>query len=142
VECVIRTYAVAGENHVFRTSGNFGCDINGTNSSLRYYMSDFTAETAYTSVGSFSSNIWHFLTMTYDRPNKTQAIYKNGQLISSTTHSVSYDIATPYILWCSRSDLYQSGINGDAAFAKFYTRVLSPSEILQNFNAVRGRFGI
>jgi len=66
--------------------------------------------------------------------------YKNGQLVGSGTYT--YTIAsTPSILY----------ILGDAggevtscycSMVRVYNRVLSDSEILQNFNALRGRYGL
>ena len=32
--------------------------------------------------------------------------------------------------------------NGDQSIAKVYNRVLTPNEVKQNFNAIRGRYGI
>lgn len=141
VETLVRASNIDGERHIFRTPGNFGCDLTPTNR-LRYYMTDFTVETGFTGANTFFPNEWFLLTMTYDRTAMIQSIYKNGVFISSKSHTVQYSIGTATNLWFARSDLFQDGLGGDAALVKFYTKTLTPTEILQNFYAIRGRFKI
>ena len=139
-----RTYGpITGENHIFRTSGNFGCDIQTTSPySIRYYMTEYNVETAYTPVNSIQPNVWSILTMVYDRDQKTQSIYINGVLVGTKSHSVQYNVSTNPTTWFARSDQYIGGINGDCGFIMMYNRVLTPAEIKENFNALRGRYGI
>lgn len=140
-ECVVRVPTIPGERHIFRTNGNFGCDLTPTNR-LRFYMTSFNVETAFTANNTFFPNEWFFLTMTYDRSAQTQTVYKNGVQVGSNTHTTQYNISTATNIWFARNDLFQDGLGGDAALVKFYTRVLSTSEIRQNFESVRGRYGI
>lgn len=141
VECVIRVPEISGERHIFRTSGNFGCDFSLTNR-LRFYMTEYNVETAFTPTNSFFPNEWIYLTMTYDRSEKIQSVYKNGIFVSSKNHTVQYNISSSTNLWLSRSDGYIDGLGGDVAVIKFYSRALTLSEIKRNFEAIRGRFGI
>ncbi len=141
VECIVRVPVIPGERHIFRTTGNFGCDLTPTNR-LRFYMTNFDVEQSLTPTNSFFPNEWFFLTMTYNRDAQIQAVYKNGVLVGSRSHTVQYNISTGTNQWFARSDLFQDGLGGDAAMVKFYTRALSLLEIRQNFEAVRGRYGI
>jgi hypothetical protein len=140
VRCLFRTESTAGERHVFRTAGNFGCDISGGR--LRYYTTSYLAETAYTGVNTFPINTWHDLVMVYDRANTIMRIYKNGEEISSKSHSTTYSLSTSTNRWFTRSDDYVGGISGDVGFVQFYTRVLTDAEIKQNYVAVKSRYGL
>jgi len=66
-------------------------------------------------------------------------IYVNGVLETTSTNT----IATPGTNTLLLGDTgYPEPFNGHIASAKIYNRVLSDSEVLQNFNALRGRYGI
>ena len=140
IHCVFRTERAGGERHIFRTDGNFGCDVNGNR--LRYYMTSYNVEQGLTASGTFLANTWYHLTMVYDRDNLTQSIYRNGEFLSSKTHTVQYSVATSTQRWFARNDIFTDGICGDVGLLHFYNRVLTPTEIVQNFNATRSRYGI
>lgn len=75
------------------------------------------------------------------RTPTTVQIYVNGKLnreISDTIISAPWDLT-----WCigaRHNSTYW--YNGDIPILKVYNRVLTSQEVLQNFNAIRGRFGI
>ena len=52
-----------------------------------------------------------------------------GNNVTSTTIQVGKTVDTEYF-------------QGDIAIAQIYNRALTPSEIQQNFNATRGRYGL
>ena len=83
--------------------------------------------------GSVSINTWQQWTFTFD--NGAAKIYKNANLLQSKTMSLSTDAS-----YTSLSD--QNSTNGRRSVIKLYNRALSASEIQQNFNALRGRYGI
>jgi len=105
------------------------------------------------SFSSLSTGRWeHICTIV----NPTQkAVYRNGKLASSftnhnhvingpfganTNESMCIMSLYPYsVPWTGATGF---SINGNVGFIKIYNRVLSAAEILQNYNTVRGRFGL
>ena len=96
----------------------------------------------------FSCHVNIFSTITDSTGRLT---YVNGNLLSfSSTGGYSTSTATTNQSTTFRNDkMYLASragsvalFNGSIAMFKIYNRKLSASEILQNFNATRGRFGI
>lgn len=81
---------------------------------------------------------WTYLCGVQNSSNIQQA-YKDGVLAgSATTGSVA--LGTSYAIGRRPQGLIYSNIK--VAVAQIYNRALSAAEIAQNFNALRGRFGI
>jgi hypothetical protein len=94
---------------------------------------------------SFSTNVWTHMVATLT--NGSQVGYQNGQQIvtgtgsytgSSNTNVGEFSVGT----YNRPSTGYGGYFNGNISLIRIYNRVLSASEILQNFNATRGRYGI
>ena len=87
-------------------------------------------------------NTWTNMSFTWSA-NGTSAIYKNGLLY--TSRAIGAIPATNpaangrFGLGHANADGY---FNGQIPVAQIYNRQLSDSEILQNFNALRGRYGV
>lgn len=88
---------------------------------------------------------WFNLACTWDG-SSTMILYFNGQSVSSTTSGVlggtidtgSWLLGSAIAFSGSTGNRYQ----GDASNIMFYNRSISPSEILQNYNATKTRFGL
>jgi hypothetical protein len=85
------------------------------------------------------ANRWHYLTMTYDKTlaSDNWKVYHNG--VYAAAADWTNDLGT------SGNVVHLAGSRrwvGQIGPIKLYDRVLSPSEITQNFNAQRSRFGI
>ena len=121
----------------------FLLDNSTVTSGIRYGTNADGVGSDYTLANSVSLNTWQHFTVTHT--GGTATIYKNGNSIgsSSVTQPSSASGATCYIG-------VAGGTLGGAAryFAgnipsvKIYNRALSAQEVAQNFNALRGRFGI
>jgi len=116
-------------------SGNYdiNCQFNG-------------ATGCNSSTGIYSPNVWnHFAaTKTAGPINTTTKMYLNGNLISiasSTTNTPSF-VATVLRIsrWTHVSIPYY--FNGRISNVNYYNRALSAAEVLQNYNALRGRYGL
>jgi hypothetical protein len=85
-------------------------------------------------------------TLTFDSTSKRLGLYTNGvsnivTLDGVMTGSPSYSNSLNLIM--GRNATYGSNaIDGDYYIFKAYNRVLTPLEVRQNFNAIRGRFNI
>jgi len=127
-----------------------GFDWNhGTlNTSFRFTQSNNSSGT-FTDNSSFSVsspynnlNSWKIRTMIWNRSNNINSLYINGVFINSvntpnTAGRVIYDGDGIQF-----GSLYGWKHYGRRSVIKIYNRVLTPEEIQQNFNALRGRYGI
>jgi len=78
----------------------------------------------------------------------TQALYINGQSVSSTTAAASGTwgdgTSRVFAIFGNVEATHQNNncLNGKVALANVYNRALSSQEVLQNYNATKGRFGL
>ena len=89
---------------------------------------------------------WNIIAFSYIRTNDTGVIYgyTNGNYISSSSASriSSYPLNYEYIGNSQHSGINYYAFDGSISIVKIYNRALTATEIQQNFNAVRGRYGI
>ena len=98
----------------------------------------------YYSTASVNDGNWTYITVTHSKTNELVSLYINGSLDSTfdNTSSGGYD------QWANMGfNVISRGyggdyFNGNISVVHIYNRALSESEIQQNFNALRGRFGI
>ena len=91
--------------------------------------------------GSLSVGKWYMGAMTFD--NTTGKLYLNGdQTGSTTTSNGSLTLNSTQPLEIGTRGINNNYFDGKISQVSIYNRALSASEIEQNFNALRGRFGI
>lgn len=92
---------------------------------------------------SLADNTWKFVALTFSEttgtPSSNARVYLNGSLVLTTTvkhfgHNVNFELA--------RGGPSIQQLNGTISSSMVYNRVLSASEVLQNFNATRSRYGV
>ena len=88
-----------------------------------------------------SVDTWYNIGFTFDNSTREGKIYLNGNLIHSNTFTIDRgDTSTPL------QTGYQANnggtLDGAVATLFLYNRALSASEILQNYNAQKSRFGL
>jgi hypothetical protein len=113
----------------FNNTG-YACYVNGNTA---YYAAGDTFQ----SISFTNSTNWMYLTVV--RNGTSLTFYKNETSLGSTTLSLDS------ILKVSSLGGYAAGdypYTGAIAIATCYTRALSASEVLQNFNSVRSRYNI
>lgn len=86
-----------------------------------------------------NSGDWHYLVSR--RSGTTHTIFGDG-ITNTTTGTVSNTALSTASLRLGADGRGTSVFNGNIAMVSVYNRALSDSEILQNFNATRGRFQI
>jgi hypothetical protein len=88
--------------------------------------------------GALTLNSWNMTTMTFD--GTTLSLYLNGIFqTSGTGGSVTLDSIQDMYIGARIQGNY---FNGNISNAQVYNRSLTQAEIQQNFNALRGRYGI
>jgi hypothetical protein len=111
---------------------NYG--ISTTTTSVGWYTAGVDLITPVT----ISTGLWYKVDCIYT--GTQYQTYLNGVLANSFTSTFP---ATSSQLWIGRFHSSNDGrFNGNIAQASIYNRALSASEVSQNFNATRSRFGI
>ena len=104
----------------------------------------------YSTISTVSAGAWYHLTHTYN--GTTQLFYINGVLAatynSAASGNISYDASNT--LLAIGADFNGTGYNvgpnvytnGKMPVVRIYNIALSAAQVLQNYNATKGRFGL
>jgi hypothetical protein len=87
-----------------------------------------------------SQNTWYNFTLTYSS-GISYSSYLNGSLIGTNTLT-SFTFSTQPLRIARSLDSFWTTYKGQVSNAMIYNRALSAAEVQQNFNALRGRYGI
>ena len=113
-----------------------------TNSALFYFGTTGAVNALTLTSVNLADNNWHYVVQSYDGTNARVYVDGNLELDDSSTFSGNLRTTSNNILrigrWVS-STLYQ---DMELASVKVYNKAITASEVKQNFNALRGRFGI
>jgi hypothetical protein len=97
---------------------------------------DLTFSTTYSQVG------WKNITVTYNG-STTILIYENGVFTQTLTLTSACDTTSSGVyIGALNPSVLSSYYDGNISQASIYNRALTATEIKQNFEAVRGRYGI
>ena len=139
----------SGTYYTLFTHGN-----NATRAGLllgtRYYNSNklFFGLTAddLTGNATISTNTWYNIVYTFNNSTYLKQIYLNGSLDNSHTGGGAYSAVVGsnarFFKILHKITTSYNTFDGSLGVCSFYDRVLTTTEIEQNFNALRGRFGI
>jgi hypothetical protein len=135
------TYTSGRKNPWDQAYGGYGTWTHEQGVNINYYYGDAGSNTTpYTSLnsGTTSTGVWNMMCIT--RNPSTVTWYKNQTLADTA--------ANPYdaLLYTSANITIGSGYagywEGDMALVLAYTRCLTSSEIIKNYNALKTRFGL
>ena len=84
-----------------------------------------------------SNNVWYNITVTYN--NTSVKLYVNGVLEATSTKTLESDSGSTVFFGKSVSGNF---FEGNISNCIVYNRALSAEEVLQNYNGLRGRFGL
>lgn len=134
------TYADIFDNSHTGTQ-NFVCQQNGSNTNQ--YAFDIIGSSSYSSTGFFTlpANQWSFICFSWDGSRARG--YLNGSLFG-TGGVATVNWVSPYLrlgAWWGFGTLARFW-NGRYGTFIAYNRTLSDSEVLQNYRALRGRYGV
>ena len=124
------------------TSSSSGLHINMYSDRLRFgmFFNDTDALGLYSNT---STGVWYHYAFTYNHSTFLKEIYRNGsQLTVTPIYTQTAYIGTGTVRIGAQYSSGSTYANGKIASSKLYNRVLTASEIKQNFNATRSRFGI
>ena len=86
-----------------------------------------------------ANNIYH-ISLTLN--GSTQTMYINGNSVASNSFGSVPSLSGTNFTIGQRSNLTGTYLGGNVYQVKFYNRALSASEISQNYNATKGRYGL
>ena len=90
-----------------------------------------------------TTNTWYCATSTYNVSSATATLYLNGNQIGSPLSSFTAISSSTFNGVVGAEDyIFSNKLVGNIAQVQIYNRALTAAEIQQNFNALRGRFGI
>jgi hypothetical protein len=91
------------------------------------------------SITSLQNNIWYHVVGNFDPSGGSTRIYINGSLDNSQSSytNVPSSVTSQIII-----GEYAGVLDGNIAVAKIYNRVLSASEVAQNYQAMKTKFGL
>lgn len=92
------------------------------------------------SLASVATNTWYQLCMTYN--GTTASFYLNGSFLSTGNIGSNGASNGVTVLGTYTAGSALERLTGRVAIARVYNRALTADEVAQNFNALRGRFGI
>jgi hypothetical protein len=130
-------------------SGRDGYNLyfNGSATTTTYFIFERFSAGSRSSAGdavdsTLSVNNWSHLVATFDGYN--MILYRNGTVLgtSGTTGSLTNTTAQLNIGMLGPTPASTLNFLGKIAVAKVYKLALSSAEVLQNFNALRGRYGL
>ena len=140
VSAWVRTNSIGGEQYLLDASTNGGSG-NGlsirirANGSIRFW--NYNATYNANSASILSANTWYYIAGTWD--GTTSRVYINGLPDGTNTGDANF-LGSIYQI--GHSNMLGGFFNGNISSVSIYNRALSAAEIYQNFNALRGRYGV
>ena len=121
-------------------AGTFQLDYNGSNN-LRFQASTNSGEYVDSSI-SLSVGVWKQVVIVREGTGTNQfKIYSNGDLNTTGTFNVDLNSSAQLRIGRNRGGVYY--YDGEISNVKAYKgKALTATEVAQNFNALRGRYGI
>ncbi len=130
----------AGTNWIL-TSGGVGgvkSQFNTRMISDGRWFNYYHGSSTNTGITGLNDGNWHNIVQTLNYSNGDVKFYKDT-VVSSTVKTFGAGYTTALVKQISTS-FYP--FKGDIASVQFYTKTLSANEILHNYNALKGRFGL
>ncbi len=141
----IKTTNIAGYNFIF-SAGSYnspiieGWGLNILGTTLQFDHCNITNVTTY-ELPTIYDGVWRQVGIYRDASNNAGIII-NGSLTASVSYSTSFTNSNFTIGFRPGGVIYNPFYGGSISNVELYNRGLSPSEVLQNYNAQKSRFGL
>ena len=138
LEIWINPDAVSGFKHLIGvTYASYRLAHSGTSLTFRLDANNLIAAGGTLVIGE-----WTHVVATYNPSDNTAKVYQNGVQVATATDATAdwTSQGTDFRLASSISENYY--FNGKIAISRVYKKTLSPSEVGQNFEAQKSRFGL
>lgn len=143
IDSWVNTSNTLGNGNIVNKNYNSGyrLRISSDNSILFLYVSPAGLVGCVTSSNIITNNTWNNIVVTGDI-NAGGKIYLNGNLVTSTGDSYNPTGANNENLLIGSAPGFGEYFSGRISSVKIYNRALTAAEVKQNYNALRGRFGL
>jgi hypothetical protein len=143
------TIYTSGAFHWWQGAGLVDCEVgnvvNDFGLSLNAAKVSFgvggSSDTSIQSPLTYNDNVWHYAVATRIRSSGALVLYVDGTLVASGTGGTN-SLTTATQLRIGSLQTNTNFFLGNIAQASIYNRALSAAEVLQNYNALKGRFGL
>ena len=134
IEIMLRPTNLTGERCILKDAfGDFDLTFNNNQISLNYYGD----VTSFSSPSTLTTGNWYHIV--FINASSSVSAYCNGIYQGTASIAIFQDIGS----WRIGNGNYSADkFVGDFGFFRSYSKILSATEVLQNFNALRGRYGI
>lgn len=132
-----------GNNRNSGTEKGFNIGYSGASGRLRYALTDGTVSILVVNAGDyFLDSSWIFSTLVGNGTNSI--LYKNGIQfsVSSNFGTLSTGDSTRALAIGKANDISTLEWQGNVSQVQIYNRALTAQEVLQNYNATKGRFNL
>lgn len=130
-----------GTRHIVLANwSGYALEVNSNASVVMYTQSSGSQVGATTGANAIIWGKWSFIVGVYDNNLSQISTYVDGilQATRPSTTSIQYNVSVRSI---SATQFGGGAVNGQVTFVYQYNRALSASEVVQNFNAQKRRFG-
>jgi len=130
-----------GTRHIVLANwSGYALEVNSNASVVMYTLSSGSQVGATTGANAIIWGKWSFIVGVYDNNLSQISTYVDGilQATRPSTTSIQYNVSVRSI---SATQFGGGAVNGQVTFVYQYNRALSTSEVVQNFNAQKRRFG-
>jgi hypothetical protein len=136
----INSTSISSTQNILSMNGPYFMRIDGSRVRFNVLTDSWLFQAGTTTL---LSNTWYFLTMVWNGTAGTWTGYINGTQEFSTAKSGSVSATNfyGYVGYTPQAG-EQSNFQGQIATVYYYNRALTAAEVIQNFNAKRGRYGI
>lgn len=133
---------VIGGQYNGTSSLNFSIGTNNAPTNYNIAVGFYNGAWRSTTGVVYNQNIWIHITGTYDGATVRQ--YTNGSQVDSLSYAGTPSSGGEIRINRRWDDIVASSnlLDSNVAIARIYNRALTPTEVEQNFNATRARFGI
>jgi hypothetical protein len=130
------------------SNSNLGFMLHATSGGFYVLISDGTNRPQGVTINGLANGSINHLTFVVKSNGVTKS-YRNGSFLSTNTPSpfTTLNVSSSFIVALGRDVRYNTGealrhFLGGIFSAKLYNRELTAAEVLQNYNATKGRFGL
>ncbi len=142
IEAWVKLNLLTGEQRFISVSGTGTFTVRLASSELNFHYNPFDASPPSTQTSAtgitYSANVYYHVIATNSSTNGAR-FYVNGALKGTGERAVDFPSGNIRIGSDATQTLFT---NGTIPVVKVYSKELSAFEVLQNFNALRGRYGI
>jgi hypothetical protein len=135
--------SITGTGDILNMQSGSGWNMCPFWSSSQSFNAKVWQSATITSLATYTVGVWYNLVLTYNHATTTSTFYINGVSQGTAAGAYSGSGIDNYLgIGLAGSQATNTYFNGRASCLNVYTKSLTAAEVVQNFNALRGRYGL